>query len=320
MAAILFAGSGLAIVERRVRDRRRMQYLQHLSSWQEAARRHAHEIRTPLTAARWSRRAWRQARATALSTPRRRLEERETQHPRGARSAAHASPTGFTSFAVGRRAAARKCHDLAQLLEEFCSASSRRRGRIAHRPRAATSRDLSLSCARSRHDPPGAREPLHEQRARDGATELRHRARGRSGGNVAGRRARRRPRHRRRRSARASSSPTSPRAASARGWASGWPSRRRSCSITAAIWSCCELRRGADVPPDLPAVRTQRHEQLHPARRGRRQDPRQRAARSCARRATPRRRGVVPRMRWRICETRRACARPAAARRPPAAA
>ena len=34
------------------RDRRRLQYLDHLSAWQEAARRHAHEIRTPLTAAR----------------------------------------------------------------------------------------------------------------------------------------------------------------------------------------------------------------------------------------------------------------------------
>lgn len=34
------------------RDRRRLQYLDHLASWQEAARRHAHEINTPLTAAR----------------------------------------------------------------------------------------------------------------------------------------------------------------------------------------------------------------------------------------------------------------------------
>ncbi len=33
-------------------DRRRLQYLDHLASWQEAARRHAHEIRTPLTAVR----------------------------------------------------------------------------------------------------------------------------------------------------------------------------------------------------------------------------------------------------------------------------
>jgi signal transduction histidine kinase len=33
-------------------ERRRLAYLEHLSTWQEAARRHAHEIRTPLTAAR----------------------------------------------------------------------------------------------------------------------------------------------------------------------------------------------------------------------------------------------------------------------------
>jgi two-component system nitrogen regulation sensor histidine kinase NtrY len=33
-------------------DRQRIRYLEHLSAWQEAARRHAHEIRTPLTAIR----------------------------------------------------------------------------------------------------------------------------------------------------------------------------------------------------------------------------------------------------------------------------
>jgi two-component system nitrogen regulation sensor histidine kinase NtrY len=32
-------------------QRQRLEYLEHLSAWQEAARRHAHEIRTPLTAA-----------------------------------------------------------------------------------------------------------------------------------------------------------------------------------------------------------------------------------------------------------------------------
>lgn len=32
-------------------DRQRLRYLENLSTWQEAARRHAHEIRTPLTAA-----------------------------------------------------------------------------------------------------------------------------------------------------------------------------------------------------------------------------------------------------------------------------
>ena len=31
-------------------DRRRLRYLENLSTWQEAARRHVHEIRTPLTA------------------------------------------------------------------------------------------------------------------------------------------------------------------------------------------------------------------------------------------------------------------------------
>lgn len=34
------------------RDRRRLESLQNLAAWQEAARRHAHEMRTPLTAAR----------------------------------------------------------------------------------------------------------------------------------------------------------------------------------------------------------------------------------------------------------------------------
>jgi nitrogen fixation/metabolism regulation signal transduction histidine kinase len=34
------------------RDRKRLAYLQNLSVWQETARRHAHEMKTPLTAAR----------------------------------------------------------------------------------------------------------------------------------------------------------------------------------------------------------------------------------------------------------------------------
>lgn len=34
------------------RDRKRLAYLKNLSTWQESARRHAHEMRTPLTAAR----------------------------------------------------------------------------------------------------------------------------------------------------------------------------------------------------------------------------------------------------------------------------
>ncbi|HEX6160969.1 MAG TPA: hypothetical protein VF111_12435, partial [Thermoanaerobaculia bacterium] len=38
--------------QRRVEEQKRREYAARLSSWQEAARRHAHEIRTPLTAAR----------------------------------------------------------------------------------------------------------------------------------------------------------------------------------------------------------------------------------------------------------------------------
>src|SRR5205814_8146909 len=45
-----------AAVERSSRlataDRQRLRYLEHLSAWQEAARRHAQELRTPLTAIR----------------------------------------------------------------------------------------------------------------------------------------------------------------------------------------------------------------------------------------------------------------------------
>jgi len=49
-------GTIAAMIERTsrevARDRRRLASLRNLASWQEAARRHAHEIRTPLTAAR----------------------------------------------------------------------------------------------------------------------------------------------------------------------------------------------------------------------------------------------------------------------------
>ena len=41
-----------SVSERVARDRRRLETLENLSRWQESARRHAHEMRTPLTAAR----------------------------------------------------------------------------------------------------------------------------------------------------------------------------------------------------------------------------------------------------------------------------
>lgn len=119
MAAILLTGSALAIVERRVRDRRRMQYLQHLTSWQEAARRHAHEIRTPLTAASLEI-------GELVSKMSKRFPDAE-----GDLRAAEGSireeleqlrrfTSGFASFAkIGEPQ--RKPHDLAAFLDEFCT-------------------------------------------------------------------------------------------------------------------------------------------------------------------------------------------------------
>lgn len=52
-AVTLFAATLLwTIRQRRAEERRRREYLDRLASWQEASRRHAHEIKTPLTAAR----------------------------------------------------------------------------------------------------------------------------------------------------------------------------------------------------------------------------------------------------------------------------
>jgi len=52
-AASLFAATFLwTLRQRRNEERRRREYLARLTSWQEASRRHAHEIKTPLTAAR----------------------------------------------------------------------------------------------------------------------------------------------------------------------------------------------------------------------------------------------------------------------------
>jgi nitrogen fixation/metabolism regulation signal transduction histidine kinase len=79
-------------------DRRRLAALQNLSSWQEAARRHAHEMRTPLTGARLE-----------LARLRDLLEETAPERDEAMRQAAHGveqelerlqrMATEFTSFA-----------------------------------------------------------------------------------------------------------------------------------------------------------------------------------------------------------------------------
>ena len=80
------------------RDRRRLAALQNLSSWQEAARRHAHEMRTPLTGAHLE-----------LARLRDLLEETASERDEAMRQAAHGveqelerlqrMATEFTSFA-----------------------------------------------------------------------------------------------------------------------------------------------------------------------------------------------------------------------------
>lgn len=52
LATLTGAAIVLFLRQRRVEERKRREYAERLASWQEAARRHAHEIRTPLTAAR----------------------------------------------------------------------------------------------------------------------------------------------------------------------------------------------------------------------------------------------------------------------------
>lgn len=125
VAAILGAAIAALIAAQRRRDRRRLQYLEHLAAWQEAARRHAHEIRTPLTAA--------QMEVDRLVS----LVERKLPAALGAGALAdvHQARTSireelerlraftksFTSFAtIGVPRPGR--HDLAVLVEEFCTA------------------------------------------------------------------------------------------------------------------------------------------------------------------------------------------------------
>lgn len=78
-------------------DRRRLRYLEHLSAWQEAARRHAHEIRTPLTAIRME-----VDRLTALAQESLPSEELETIRTSIVREIGHLTDftRNFTSFAA----------------------------------------------------------------------------------------------------------------------------------------------------------------------------------------------------------------------------
>lgn len=116
-------GQIAAMIERTsqvmARDRRRLRALENLSSWQEAARRHAHEMRTPLTGARLE--------ITRLQGL---LADEALDHRDDLEQAAKSAvqelerlgrfTQAFTSFARLPRPEM-KARDLGQLLEEFVS-------------------------------------------------------------------------------------------------------------------------------------------------------------------------------------------------------
>jgi two-component system nitrogen regulation sensor histidine kinase NtrY len=99
--------------------RRRVQSLEHLSAWQEAARRHAHEIRTPLTAAQLEL-----GRLTAFVTARLPEAEEEIRQREGSvleeLEQLRKFTAGFVSLAaIGQPRLYR--HDLALLVHDFAA-------------------------------------------------------------------------------------------------------------------------------------------------------------------------------------------------------
>ena len=141
------------------RDRKRLAYLRNLSGWQETARRHAHEMRTPLTAAR--------------------LELARLERLLGGEGLDEARQVAAS---VGE-----ELERLGRFTQQFTSfarlpqprgagARPRRRGpgvrrhlrrRLAEpRPPLRAAGGSPAGGSRSRHAPPGAGEPLRQQRAR----------------------------------------------------------------------------------------------------------------------------------------------------------
>ncbi|HWS72232.1 MAG TPA: ATP-binding protein [Thermoanaerobaculia bacterium] len=100
------------------RSQKRVQYLEHLSAWQEAARRHAHEIRTPLTAAQMEVGRLVRTAADRLPESRDELAQLEASILEEL-DRLRTFTTNFVAFAaVG--APRLQLQDLAAIVEEFC--------------------------------------------------------------------------------------------------------------------------------------------------------------------------------------------------------
>ena len=100
-------------------NRQRLRYLEHLSSWQEAARRHAHEIRTPLTAAQMEV-------ERLVNAVRRRMAGGDDEIDQARTSILEELDRlreftkGYTSFAMIAPPRLRPL-DIARLVDEFCA-------------------------------------------------------------------------------------------------------------------------------------------------------------------------------------------------------
>jgi signal transduction histidine kinase len=102
---------------RRARDRERREYLERVTSLQETARRHAHEIKGPLTAARLELERYADL-VTAGATEEERLRAQESVSEELERLARYTRE--FSSFAgIGQPVLRRE--SLGQMLEEFCT-------------------------------------------------------------------------------------------------------------------------------------------------------------------------------------------------------
>lgn len=99
--------------QRRVAARRRQEFVERLASWQEASRRHAHEIKTPLTAAKLE--LGRIAASSAPGEVKRAIESVYEELERITRFTRE-----FSSFAALSQPILR-AEPLDRLLEEFCA-------------------------------------------------------------------------------------------------------------------------------------------------------------------------------------------------------